>query len=135
LKNNKKRIKSVCNKAGRDLFPMMKDQLRNRIDSWAVWWSYTIATNDGVCVNPVHSKIQNIGHDGTGTHTAKSSRFDVQIDSTPIQEYDFPESVRVNSKINKRYNRFISGGYMGILGRLLNNIRIRMLDNVGIRRN
>jgi len=64
LSNLRKKI----NRAGEDLILMLKNQINGKLDSWAVFWSINIIKNDGVCANPVKSKIQNIGHDGTGTH-------------------------------------------------------------------
>jgi hypothetical protein len=123
LEANSSTIKKICDKAGEDLYPMMKAQLKGQIDSWAIWWSYAIAANNGLCVNPVRSKVRNIGHDDSGTHTTSSNRYDVQLDETPVEEYTFPPQIRVVPKLNKRYNHYISGGYWGKIQRLFSRIR------------
>ncbi|WP_144924295.1 glycosyltransferase family 2 protein [Halorubrum salsamenti] len=107
LKTKKNEIKRVTRDAGEDLYPMIRDQLKGNIDSWAVWWSYAIAANNGLCLNPVTSKIKNIGHDGTGTHTGKSDKFNVDLDTRPISELNFPQQPFINEEINSRYNQFI----------------------------
>jgi hypothetical protein len=39
-----------------------------RIDTWAVFWFYTIFSNRGLCLNPELSLVLNIGLDGSGEH-------------------------------------------------------------------
>jgi hypothetical protein len=110
LERKKNKLKRITDKAGKDLYPMMCDQLEDSIDSWAVWWSFAIAANDGLCVNPIDSKVRNIGHDGTGTHTGKSNKYEVDPEITSVSELNFPQEPFVDSEINSRYNQFISGG-------------------------
>lgn len=38
------------------------------VDTWAVFWYATIFRNNGLCVNPSISFVDNIGHDGSGVH-------------------------------------------------------------------
>ncbi len=37
---------------------------RNEIDSWAYPWSFNIVAHDGLCINPAHNLISNIGTEG-----------------------------------------------------------------------
>ena len=37
---------------------------RNEIDSWAYPWSFNIVAHDGLCINPAHNLISNIGVKG-----------------------------------------------------------------------
>jgi hypothetical protein len=39
-----------------------------RINTWAIFWSATIFQNNGLCLNPSISLVENIGLDGTGVH-------------------------------------------------------------------
>lgn len=110
LEEKSDKIKQTADKAGSDLYPMMRNQLKGKIDSWAVWWSYTIVSNDGLCLNPVNSKIENIGFDGTGTHTGDTSKYNVDISHSAVNQLHFPDEPFVKSNINSRYNNFISGG-------------------------
>lgn len=110
LRSEARSIKRKTRKGGRDIYPMMVRQLRGEIDSWAVWWAYAIIANDGVCLNPVRSKIRNIGHDGSGRHSGESTRYDVSVKDDEIEAMSWPETVSVDDQINARYNRFIGGG-------------------------
>jgi len=122
LETNAPELKENVRKAGRDLFPMMQKQIRGHIDSWAVWWSFAIASRDGVCVNPVNPQIRNIGHDGSGEHSGETERYDLTISNINIPSLTFPENVFVHGTINDRYNRFISGGRTRYTKRQLANV-------------
>jgi len=41
---------------------------KGEIDTWAIFWYASIFKHNGLCVNPVQSYVDNIGHDGSGTH-------------------------------------------------------------------
>lgn len=109
LEEKKSEVRQVTKPAGTDLYPMLRQQLRGDIDSWAVWWSYAIARNDGLCVNPVGSKVSNIGHDGTGTHEQNSARFDVKLNERPVKAIQWPDEPFVDERINNRYRQLVSG--------------------------
>jgi len=109
LEAKKAEVRRATKKAGKDLYPMMRNQLEGNIDSWAVWWSFAIAVNDGLCLNPVNSKVRNIGHDGTGTHTGESEKYNVNLDTTSVNKFDVPQEPFVDNSINSKYNHFING--------------------------
>ncbi|QOT80681.1 sugar transferase [Cupriavidus basilensis] len=48
--------------------------LENKIDTWAIYWYATIFKNGGLCLNPSVSYLDNIGHDGSGTHGSRAGR-------------------------------------------------------------
>lgn len=105
-------------RAGRDLIPMLRQEVNDEIDSIQVWWSLTLVRNDGMSVNPVKSRVKNIGLDGTGVHSGTSSHFTVDIEHDAEQRVlDFPPTPHVNQKINQRYTRFISEGLRGRIRR------------------
>ena len=39
-----------------------------KINTWAIFWYATIFKNDGLCLSPYNSYVQNIGLDGSGVH-------------------------------------------------------------------
>lgn len=55
-------------RGGADLWPMLAKQQKGIIDSWAIRWTYCQFRNDAYGLYPVHSKIKNIGTDGSGTN-------------------------------------------------------------------
>jgi len=101
------RLRSDLDKAGRDLYPMLQNQLAGETDSWSVWWALTIVQNGGICVNPVESRIRNIGHDGTGIHCNDTDKFDVEVrGDRETGDLTFPPSAEIDPEINKLYNDF-----------------------------
>lgn len=114
-------------RAGSDMIPMLKQELRGEIDSVGVWWALTLVRHEGVSVNPVTSRVRNIGIDGTGVHSGTSTSFEVDIE--PGADFDglsYPPTVEVDPTINARYNRFITEGLRGRVRRWL-KVRYREL--------
>jgi len=109
LERNAGALKRTTAPAGRDLFYMMRDQLKGDLDSWAIWWAYAIADNDAVSVNPVHSRVRNVGHDGSGTHSPDSTQYDVSLGGPKVESMSFPDAVSVDERINRNYLRAIGG--------------------------
>lgn len=64
------------NLGGDDLWPMLAKQQKGFIDSWAIRWTYSQFQNNAYGLYPIHSKIRNIGTDGSGTNfTFKSGSY------------------------------------------------------------
>jgi glycosyltransferase involved in cell wall biosynthesis len=75
LKKNAARQREF-NAGGDDLWPMLAKQQQGVIDSWAIRWTYSQFQNKAYGLYPVHSKIKNIGTDGSGTNfTFKSGEY------------------------------------------------------------
>jgi hypothetical protein len=110
FKQNKAEVRNTVEGTGNDVLQMMKDQLMGRIDSWAVWWGYAVAKHNGLCLNPVQSKIKNIGHDEKGTHSNETEKYRVELDEMPVAELELPSNPFVNKEIHDRYIEFIGGG-------------------------
>jgi len=98
-------------RAGYDLPRMLRNEINGDIDSVQVWWSLVLALNDGLSVNPVRSRIRNIGLDGSGRHSPKTDKYDTEIQTDEeFSGISFPESVAVTPALNDRYIRHIDGG-------------------------
>ena len=99
-------LRKKINRAGEDLIPMLKNQINGKIDSWAVFWAINIVKNEGICINPVKSKIKNIGHDGTGIHGGINNRYKVKLIKENINLLNLPEEIIINDVIIKKYKDF-----------------------------
>ena len=104
-------LRKKINRAGEDLIPMLKNQIEGKLDSWAVFWSINIIKNDGICINPIKSKIQNIGHDGTGTHCVTNDRYKVKIVKEDINSLNFPKEIMMDGKIMERYKKHFNPSF------------------------
>ncbi|KAA0989661.1 glycosyltransferase [Dyadobacter aurulentus] len=112
--------RATLEKGGSDLWPMLVKQQRGVIDSWAIRWTYTQSQHQAFGLYPVHSKIKNIGTDGSGTNfTFKSGdygqemntgtvemRHDLKPDEHVIRHfreyYDLPFSVKIKNWVKYR---------------------------------
>ncbi len=68
-----------------DFFGMLKNQIAGRNNSWAVRWYASIYLNKLLVLYPGRSLVQNIGHDGSGTHCGPSDAYDVGIATEPVR--------------------------------------------------
>ncbi len=100
--------RSKFNRWGPDKASMLDDQMNGRIDSWAIRFDYEMYRNNCYNVLPASSLIEQIGFDGSGTHTRAgtvSSAFHSEnknIDK--LTEYNFPELI-LNERIRKSFNK------------------------------
>ena len=61
-----------------DFFAQIADHECGLTDAWDIYWYATIFENDGLCLQPTRSFVQNIGLDGSGEHCGRGS--EAQID-------------------------------------------------------
>ncbi|WP_426293049.1 glycosyltransferase [Dyadobacter endophyticus] len=79
-------IRLEFNKGGDDLWPMLAKQQQGVIDSWAIRWTYSQFQNKAYGLYPIHSKIRNIGTDGSGTNfTFKSGEYGKEMAEGRVQ--------------------------------------------------
>lgn len=91
------------NKYAPDRAKMLDKQMSGVIDSWAIRFSYSMFQNKLMFVMPRLSKIKTIGHDGSGTHSNKSSKYDsVELDNDYKEEQDY-SNARFDKNIAKEY--------------------------------
>lgn len=50
-----------------------------QMNTWAIFWYTTIFKNNGLCLNPVQSFVENIGFDGTGTNTGYRNNYSSNV--------------------------------------------------------
>jgi len=62
-----------------DYYKMLKHQAGGKIDSWAIRWYTSVFLNDGVCLHPGKSLVNNIGHDDSGLHCGCTDVYDVVV--------------------------------------------------------
>ena len=62
-----------------DYYKMLKHQANGKIDSWAIRWYASVFLNDGLCLHPGKSLVNNIGHDDSGLHCGCTDAYDVNV--------------------------------------------------------
>ena len=85
------------NKGGKDLTPMLVNQLEGNIDSWSIRWSYTISKNDGVCLSPIYSYVSLVFAEGTHVKSyIESLDNNLELSKRVVT---YPENVEIETKI------------------------------------
>ncbi|CKH53353.1 glycosyltransferase [Bacillus cereus] len=92
FKNNKE-LRKKLNRGGLDMSNMLDLQMRGEIDSWAIRWCYAQSKLDMLTIYPIISRIENIGLDGSGTHSGVTKAFDAQLNNEENKycKFDKPE--------------------------------------------
>lgn len=65
-------------------------------NSWAIRWYASVFLKNGLTLNPSHSLIHNIGHDGSGIHSGVNDMYNVNIHPRPVAQ--FPKKVEENKE-------------------------------------
>jgi hypothetical protein len=108
---------------------MLENQFNGDIDSWAVRWYASVFLNEGNCLHPARSLVNNIGHDGTGVHCGANAMYEVEISSVRpiVKKQDIKESFEGLKALKRFYSSFKQPFYIRIytkLSRLIKNRRI-----------
>ena len=85
---------------GNDMFSMLKAQMHGKIDAWDIRWCYAQSKAGKLAVMPRESLVQNIGFDGTGTHSTveDGNKFTVKKLSNEKIQWT-KDNLKVNPKI------------------------------------
>ena len=70
-----------------------------KINSWAIRWYLSIFNQQGLVLYPKQSMIQNIGTDGSGTHSDADLAYQVTLATTPVRK--FPSIIEENPEAYK----------------------------------
>lgn len=73
---------------------MLKDQIKGINNSWAVRWHASAFLNNQYTLYPGKSLVENIGNDGSGTHSESTNIFSAALLNRPVTH--FPQVVEDN---------------------------------------
>jgi len=115
------------NKGGTDLSRMLKNQMKGKINSWYIRWTYNAYKQKKLTIYPRISYINNIGHDITGTHCVEDTNdiySHMELNNSPIGELTF--DLPFNQEIVNSFNRGFNTNYLKILKRKLKKFSYRL---------
>lgn len=106
---------------------MLEHQLNGDVDSWAVRWYASVFLNEGNCLHPAQSLVNNIGHDGTGVHCGTNTMYEVEISSVRpiVKKQDIKESFEGLKALKRFYSSFKPPFYIRIYTKLCRLIKNR----------
>lgn len=91
---------------GEDIYSMVEADCNGLIDALDVRVMFHQTLADKYTVYPRHSLVQNIGHDGTGIHCGKSTKFHIESFWQKKSNFIFLKDVKVNKEILKANQLF-----------------------------
>ena len=91
---DKDKIKRFSIDHTENFWKQVKEYKAGKINSWAIRWYLTLFNNDGLALYPRQSMIQNMGTDGSGTHSDTDTAYYVELATNPITY--FPKEIEEN---------------------------------------
>lgn len=87
---SKKLLNSFDLNGGYSFSKLLKNQVENKVSSWAICWYASALLNDKLSLYPVKSLVKNIGLDNTGTHNSYSFEYRTDIFQKQILVSNIP---------------------------------------------
>ncbi len=86
---------------------MLRRQVNNENDSWAIRWNATLFLNDILSLNAGKSLVQNIGFDGSGRHSGSDAIYTTHLHMTSLRTEieDIAENRDARRAFEKYYGR------------------------------
>lgn len=95
---------------GNDCERMFLERMNGYNDSWAIYWALYVIENKGICINPYKSLIQNIGLDGSGTHSGITDNYQVELSEELQSEFALPDHIDIPHTAEMAYADFQGQG-------------------------
>ena len=115
---------------------MLEDQIVGRNDSWAIRWYASAFLANKLTLYPGRSLVQNIGNDGSGTHSGATDRFggDLAQQAPDLSSLIVEESAAARSAFERYFRERGSPGPVSppdpLMSRILRNLSRRVLRKV-----
>lgn len=93
---------------------------QGKINTWAIFWYTTIFKNDGLCLNPTQTFVENIGHDGSGEHCGKNEIFMTNISLK--KSINFSQNISETNLALERIQVFYKSQKKSLLTRVVNKL-------------
>lgn len=102
---DKAKIHQFSIEGNMNFWKQMEQFKTGRNNSWAIRWYASVFLKNGLTLNPSHSLIHNIGHDGTGVHSNNEKTYHVQVSQKPVTE--FPAELMENQQAYQAIRHFL----------------------------
>ncbi|NQD71313.1 glycosyltransferase [Sphingobacterium shayense] len=77
-----------------NFWKQVKEYKAGKINSWAIRWYLSVFNNNGLVLYPRFSMVQNLGTDGSGTHSDLDDAYRVELAQSRVKY--FPEEIEEN---------------------------------------
>jgi len=122
---SKKDIKKFNVDGNEDFFRQVMANYEKKINTWAIFWYATIFKQDGLCLNPSQTFVENIGNDDSGTHCGKTDIFKSKLSS--LNNIRFTNKILENTIALVYIKNFYNENKKSIFERLINKLSRKFL--------
>ncbi len=114
---SKAQIQAFSIEGKMNFWKQMIDFKKGKNNSWAIRWYASIFLRKGLTLNPSHSLINNIGHDGSGVHSGINDIYNVVIAPQAIRY--FPEEISEHPEAYQAIKTFLAGRKGSLIDRIV----------------
>ncbi len=114
---DKEKIKRFSIDHTENFWKQVKEYKAGKINSWAIRWYLTLFNNNGLALYPRQSMIQNMGTDGSGTHSDADTMYHVEL-ATQAVTY-FPQEIEENKEAYEAIKYFYKNRKGSLLARAI----------------
>lgn len=105
-----KKNPDLCSKLhvwGEDLENYLLGNVYGYCDSWLTFWALNIIENNGYCITPYKSLIDNIGFDGTGVHCG-NNKVETIMQEEKQKEFVFDDELLISTATEEKFANHLS---------------------------
>lgn len=117
-------IKEFNMEGAYDFWSQVKLNHAGKINTWAVFWYASVFKQNGLCLHPAASLVNNIGHDSSGQHCAINNNYFVKLTEKKISYYE--KNISVNRLAYFRTKEFFKKIKPTLLQRLTSFLKRRI---------
>jgi hypothetical protein len=106
---------------------MLKDQINKKNNSWAILWYASAYLKNKYTLYPGQSLINNIGIDGSGTHSGSSSYFDIHLlnEKIKVEKISIFENSKAKQIISEYFALINRREKQSIFHKILKRLRLK----------
>ena len=93
---------------------------KGKINTWAIFWYALIFKKAGLCLNPIQTFVENIGHDGSGVHCGESCFLTGNLSMN--NQVKFLAKLEENYIVIEKIKQFYKSQKKSILVRIINKL-------------
>jgi hypothetical protein len=110
---------------------MLDDQKNGLVDSWAIRFDYNMWKNEALNILPARSLANNIGHDGSGTHSKVPDLNDIFYVGEVLDQVPKLDNISISDNIIIAYVRFFNMPISCRFKRFFGNIYRSIKSSIG----
>lgn len=114
---DKEKIKNFSIDHTENFWKQVVELKAGKINSWAIRWYLSIFNQNGLALYPRQSMIQNMGTDGSGTHSDADNAYHVELATQPVSY--FPQEIKENKEAYESIKYFYKHRKGSLLARAI----------------